>query len=151
MRGSGEKPVAAILGTGSDFWLGRAHCEDVFEISRACQRQPPAGLPPRLRALPCAPLLCKGWGRLLRGASGAQCARDSDPASHLDAGQFEGLREKRCSGGAIRCMYTMPARLMMKWMYVPTRRPLPGAVPRSARWAGTVCPCGPGPNRSADP
>jgi hypothetical protein len=40
MRGSGEKPTAAIFGTGSDFWLGRVPGEDVFEISRACQRTP---------------------------------------------------------------------------------------------------------------
>ena len=40
MRGSGKKPAVAILGTGSDFWLGRVHREDVFEISRACQREP---------------------------------------------------------------------------------------------------------------
>lgn len=52
MKGSGKRPAVAILGTGSVFWRGRVQREDVFEISRACQRTPTPAPPPVSGAFP---------------------------------------------------------------------------------------------------
>ena len=66
MRRSGEKPAAAILGTGSDFWLGGVPCLQLYEISRACQRTPPSPHP-RSPGDPLRLFRLAGWGVAVAG------------------------------------------------------------------------------------